>query len=94
MVKIAKGKMQMKVPYDFYISTYRPNGWRLVNSDKEEQTESDREKVSRFQCLEDEFETLNTLEQLKNFAETHGVDTEGITSRKAMRAAIMSALNL
>lgn len=97
MVKVAKGKQQMYVPKEFYKSVYKPNGWRLVDTAPEitDNADSiDRFKPSKYDNLAEELDSLNTLEDLKSFAENHGVNVEGITNRKAMRAAITNALNM
>lgn len=97
MVKAAKGKVQVYIPLVFYETIYKPNGWRLVDTAPEttDNTDSiDRFKPSKYDNLAEELDSLNTLEDLKNFAENHGVNVEGITNRKAMRAAITNALNM
>lgn len=94
MVKVTKGDKTVCVPEDYYERVYKLRGWRIATGDGEPQDTLTVSCDQTAESLADELDRLNTLEQLKVFAEQHGVDVDGITTRKQMRNAIMDAMRM
>lgn len=94
MVKVTKGDKTVCVPEDYYERVYKPRGWRITTGDGEPQDTVSVSCDQNAESLDEELDRLNTLEQLKGYAEQHGIDVDGITTRKQMRNAIMDAMRM
>lgn len=88
MLEITKGGKTFTVPKKAYHEMYEPYGWHIKSS-KAAPIETDNHQENPKADLE----RLNTLEELKKFADKYGINIDGLTSRKAAKNAILQALS-
>lgn len=92
MIKLRKDNQVILVPQSAYEKIYKPAGWQPFGQKrKPETTEAARGADSNTSLLE-ALENLVTVEELKTFAAENGVDVEGLTTRRTIKAAIREAL--
>ena len=94
MIRVTKGGQTMYIPKEYYKVVYKPHGWRPVNSDDSPPGTPEKSKRQSRDDLTAELDSLNTLEDIKGFAERHGINVEGITNRKQMKTEIAKAMNM
>lgn len=90
MIKLRKGRQVILVPTSAYEKIYKADGWLPFQKRREPGAEAPVEPVKA--DLLDELENLVTVEELKDFAATHEIDVEGLTTRRTIKAAIREAL--
>lgn len=94
MIKLRKDGQVILVPQSAYEKIYKPAGWvPLGQKRKSERAEAEAITESNSNALLlEELEMLVTVEELKTFAAEHGIDVEGLTTRRTIKAAIREFL--
>lgn len=89
MVHIRRGKEQIKVSGKTYEHIYKPMGYRIVkNHGEDKAVKNGKGEGGQFDVPISEM----TKEQLREFADAHGIDTSGARNLKEAQRIVRDAL--